>query len=109
MRAALLAGFACCSLGGASVAAHAFADPLAKVATQDDGDEQGGDAPDPDDPAVVQARIERLIGLASTGRPVVRPQAAQRLVEFGTVRVRRTPDGRRLYIATPPPAARRTH
>ena len=83
MRAALLAGFACCSLGGASVAAHAFADPLAKVATQDDGDEQGGDAPDPDDPAVVQARIERLIGLASTGRPVVRPQAAQRLVEFG--------------------------
>ena len=36
-------------------------------------------------------------------------QALQRLVEFGTVRVRRTPDGRRLYIATPPPAARRTH
>ncbi|MBV2264865.1 MAG: hypothetical protein KUL79_15125 [Thauera sp.] len=36
-------------------------------------------------------------------------QALQRLVEFGSVRVRRTPDGRRLYIATPPPAAKRTH
>ncbi|ENO95557.1 hypothetical protein C667_18412 [Thauera phenylacetica B4P] len=36
-------------------------------------------------------------------------QALQRLVEFGTVRVRRTPDGRRLYIATVPPAAKRTH
>lgn len=36
-------------------------------------------------------------------------RALQRLVEYGAVRVRSTPDGRRLYNAPPPPKATWTH
>lgn len=83
MRASVLAGFACCLLGFAPGTAALLTDTGRSFAVQDEGEEGDDDAPDPDDPAVVRARIERLIGLASTGRAVVRPQAAQRLVEFG--------------------------
>lgn len=84
MRAAVLVGFACSVFGSVPGAARPVADPVATLAIQDAGDGADEDAPDPDHPAVVRARIERLIGLASSGRAVVRPQAAQRLVEFGS-------------------------
>ncbi len=73
--------------------------PSAQGPTQGTAQEDGGAADDEqdgepngdpsgadeavDEAAVRRARIERLIDLASTGRAVVRPQAAQRLVEFG--------------------------
>jgi len=80
------ATMACCLVvaGPIAVKADAAIHPL--LADQDDEtvDEQPEDAPEVDEAAVARARIERLIGLASTGRAVVRPQAAARLVEFGT-------------------------
>lgn len=101
---AALAGWLCLAppvAALAKVAAHA------PSAVQDDGSqdpEPEGDAPD--DPAVVRARIERLIDLAATGRAVVRPQAAQRLVEFGSeaallLRERAGEDGEGLALLGP--------
>jgi HEAT repeat protein len=84
VRAIVLAGFVCWSLAGAPFAVGSVSIAELVRAEQDEGtatDE--GESPEADPAEVTRARIERLITLASTGRTVVRPQAAERLVEFG--------------------------
>lgn len=79
------------ALGSSPVAgASSFAPPQAggddeasDAGSNGDTSDDDSDAPSEDDAAVRRARIERLIDLASTGRAVVRPQAAQRLVDYG--------------------------
>lgn len=85
MRALVLAGLFGCTLCAVRTAPAIDGGSLNATLSQDEGD-RGDEAADPaadSDPAVVRARIERLIGLATEGRAVVRPQAAQRLLEYG--------------------------